>query len=482
MKAILIQSESVKLRKSSVVKIAWTGLCMGLVSGTLFLISKQSKQSWDGINAWHTLWTTFLYPIAIALIAGLTAKREKSARGGGTWWRPYSIRQLRAAEYFWLVVIVTVTTVFVLLASIPFGIFAALPGPVPIGQLLKLCFFLTVSGFGMMAIQQKLAYAVGLIGSLLLSLAGTISGVIMAEQRLWWINPWSWPVRSSLVFTGTHANGVPMELNDPGWAISPWLPVLPSLLMALLMISLPYFTFQKRKKPSWTITGKKELAYKSRFVITGYIAAELVKTKKSMVYWLCLGMPLLFGLTALLRNAPMNTLQLWSILVLPFGAALLSALVWMPESDAWRILRTRPVSIAKLYLTKLMVSWGLANAGTVILLLFLSPLKVSFVVLCSFYLVYCALSFALLAFHLWLAVRFNVGTTLAAGAVFMLLALIIGGTGLGQGIWPFFPWTWGWMAVKEGTVWYSFLSILIGAIFSCAGVYCVRSVGPNNEK
>ncbi|MDQ1095454.1 MULTISPECIES: ABC transporter permease [Chryseobacterium] len=482
MKVVLIQSESIKLRRSSVVKIAWIGLCMGLISGTLFMISKQSKQSWEGINAWHTLWTTFLYPIVIALMAGLTAKREKSARGGGTWWRPYSLRELRAAEYFWLVIIIAVTTAFVLLASIPFGIIAALPGPVPLLQLLKLCFFLTVSGLAIMAIQQKLAYAAGLIASLLLSLAGTISGVVMAEHRLWWMNPWSWPIRSSLVFTGTHANGIPMEPNDPGWTISPWLTVVPSVLMAVVMLSLPYFTLQKRKQRARTKPEKKDVVYKSNFTITGYIAAELVKTKKTILYWLCFGIPLLFGAIALWRSAPMNILQLWSILVLPFGAALLSALVWMPESGAWRILCTRPVSISKLYLTKLMVVWGLANAGTLIFLLFLLSSKVSLVILGSFYLIYCALSFALLAFNLWMAVRFNVGMTLGAGAVFTLLALIIGGTGLGQGIWPFFPWTWGWMAVKEGTVWYSFLSILIGVIFSWAGVYYVKSTFINNDQ
>jgi hypothetical protein len=478
MTALLILSESVKLRRSIVVKIAWIGLCMGLISGSLFLVSKQAKHTWDGINAWHTLWTTFLYPLVIALIAGLTAKREKSARGGGTWWRPYTLKELRGAEYFWLNFIVLTTTALVLMASVPFGIFANLPGPVPVLQLLKLTLTLTLSALGLLAIQQRLAYGTGLIGSLLFGLVGTISGVVMAEHRLWWLNPWSWPVRSSLTLTGTHANGVPMALNDPGWLISPWTPILPSLVIAALVLILPYFTFQF-KRPLFLNKPAKAVSYNksASFFATGYFAAELLKGKKTILPWLCLLMPVIFGLIALWRHAPLGTWQLWSILVLPFGSALLSAIVWMPETGSWRALATRPSSVSKLYMTKLVVTWGYANVSTIILFLFLIPLQIPFTTFASFYLINIALSFALIAFHLWLAVKYNVGATLGAGAVFTLLALIIGGTGLGQGIWQFFPWTWAWIAPKQGhTVYYSLLSGLIGLAFTWKGVLDVKKV------
>jgi hypothetical protein len=476
MTALLILSESVKLRRSSVVRIAWIGLCMGIISGSLFLIRKQAKQTWDGINAWHTLWTTFLYPLVIALLAGLTAKREKSARGGGTWWRPYSLKELRAAEYFWLNIIILVTTALVLTASVPFGIFANLPGPVPILQLLKLALTLTLSALGLLAIQQRLAYSTGLIGSLLFGLLGTISGVVMAEHRLWWLNPWSWPIRSSLTLTGTHANGVPMALGDPGWLISPWTPILPSFIVAIVVLGLPYFTFQI-KKPLFLSEPAKVLPYdkSASFLLTGYFAAELVKGRKTILPWLCILMPIMFGLIALWRHAALGTWQIWSILVLPFGSALLSAITWMPETAAWRALTTRSTSVSKLYMTKLVVTWGYANASTIILLLFLLPLKISFTTVASFYLIYITLSFALIAFHLWLAVKYKIGVTLGAGAVFTLLALIIGGTGLGQGIWQFFPWTWAWIAPRQGlAVYFSLLSVALGLAFTWKGVSDIK--------
>jgi hypothetical protein len=473
---LLIRSEWVKLRRSNVVKIVWIGLCMGLISGSLFLISKQAKHTWTGINAWHTLWTTFLYPLVIALIAGLTAKREKSARGGGTWWRPYSLKELRGAEYFWLNVIVMVTTALVLLASVPFGIFASLPGPVPIFQLLKLTLTLALSAMGLLAIQQRLAYATGLIGSLLFGLAGTISGVMLAEHKFWWFNPWSWPIRSSLTLTGTHANGVPMSQNDPGWLISPWTPILPSVVIAILVVGLPYIPLQFKKPLFLSKNDKNIFLSKSvSFFLTGYFAAELVKVRKTILPALCTVIPIIVGLIATWRHAPLGTLQIWAILVLPFGTALLSAIVWMPETGAWRIVCTRASSISRLYITKLVVAWGYANVSIFLFILFLIPQRIPVVTLAGFYLIFMTLSFALVALHLWLAVKYNIGITLGAGAIFTLLALIIGGTGLGKEIWQFFPWTWAWMAPQQGqSVYYSFFSVLLGLAFTWRALHDIR--------
>ena len=44
--------------------------------------------------------------------------------------------------------------------------------------------------------------------------------------------------------------------------------------------------------------------------------------------------------------------------------------------------------------------------------------------------------------HLWLAVRWHIGVALAAGAVGTLLALVVGGTGLSNLLWPVVPWAW----------------------------------------
>ncbi len=83
-----------------------------------------------------------------------------------------------------------------------------------------------------------------------------------------------------------------------------------------------------------------------------------------------------------------------------------------------------------------------------------------------------AVSFFLLALHLYLALRFGPGVTLGVGVAFTLLALILGGTGLGETLWPFIPWAWGWLPLTTGaTLPFALLALGASAALSWLGAY-----------
>lgn len=229
----MLNAERLKLRRTGVVWLPFFGLFAGLLQGGLFILSPEAVPTWQGLTAWHTLWITFLAPLTLALLAGLTALREVRARGGGTWWRPTSPLRLHFAEFAGLAVLALVTTALVILSSLPLGGAVQLSGAPPVGRLLTLTLTLWLASLPILAIYQGVARLAGLIGSLMVGFGGAISGVLVAEGPTWWINPWAWPVRATLKLSGTHANGVPLEPDSIWWQV----PVWPVLALALFVAS-----------------------------------------------------------------------------------------------------------------------------------------------------------------------------------------------------------------------------------------------------
>ena len=48
----------------------------------------------------------------------------------------------------------------------------------------------------------------------------------------------------------------------------------------------------------------------------------------------------------------------------------------------------------------------------------------------------------LLALHLWISFAWGMGASVGISFGGLLMAAILGLTGLGSGLWPFIPWTW----------------------------------------
>jgi len=171
-----------------------------------------------------------------------------------------------------------------------------------------------------------------LVGSLLLGLVGAFSGFLVAEGAWWWLNPWTWPVRATLALSGTHATGVRLAPGDPAWHISFWPPLLLSVIVlpVLLVLRLellsqnPVFQRQSRNP-----AGAKTSPERSAFRVTGVLASEGLKYCRTFIPYLSLGVPALLILAFWGRHASAGDIwQLWVLLVLPFGAALLPAAAW----------------------------------------------------------------------------------------------------------------------------------------------------------
>ena len=464
-----LHAELVKLRRTGVAWLPFLGLFIGLLQGGLFILSPEAVPTWRGLTAWHTLWITFLAPLTLALLAGLTSLRERRARGGGTWWRPVSPLSLHLAEFAGLTVLALSTSALVMLSSLPLGYALQLAGPPPVGRLLSLTFTLWLTSLPMLAIYQGAARLTGLIGSLLLGFGGAISGVLVAEGMNWWVNPWAWPVRATLALSGTHANGVPLEPDSVLWR----LPVCPVLALATFVTPavLLLGTRVPRERPSFSHRYRRNAARVSaRPYRRGALPSELVKHRHTILPWLTLVTPCLFALIALWRDAPLGAWQVWALLVLPFGAALLPSVVWLWEADAWRALRARPVATVRLYAVKLIALWLHANASALLLAIFLGPLGIAWSTLARLFTLHLSVSFCLLAVHLLLTTRFGAGVTLGIGTVMTLLAVILGGTGLGEAVWTFFPWVWGWVpAFGVPILPFVIIAVILGLLFTWMG-------------
>ena len=243
-----------------------------------------------------------------------------------------------------------------------------------------------------------------------------------------------------------------LEPTSPVWT----LPVWPALLLAALMT--PVFLLLSARMPRERHTFSLPFASRHRqnavkVSIRTYrsslLKSEWTKYRHTILPWLTLLTPLFFALVAVGWGA-LSAWQLWALLALPFGAALLPSVAWSWEGDAWRALRTRRVSTAKLYVAKLTVLWLHGNISALLLAFALGWLGLAWHTLFYLLILHASVSFLLLALHLPLAARFGAGVSLGVGTVITLLALILGATGLGDGVWPLFPWVWVWSPVAFG--------------------------------
>lgn len=143
--------------------------------------------------------------------------------------------------------------------------------------------------------------------------------------------------------------------------------------------------------------------------------------------------------------------QLWALLCVPAGAALLAGLVAEHEVRAgnWYGLRVRPVSPATLYGSKLAILVLSALVGSLLLgvctavagtVVGLSEAPWAALLVAG--LLCCLAALPLLTFQLWVATSWGIGASIAVGVPGLLAAALIGGTGLGSGVWWAIPWSW----------------------------------------
>ncbi|MBB6015988.1 hypothetical protein ACFP9V_11410 [Deinococcus radiopugnans] len=461
------RAEALKVRRSAAARLPWVGLAIGLIQGLGFLRSEAAVQTWAGLTVWHTLWTTFLLPLFLALLVGLTAIRESRARGGGLWWRPLPWEAQGRTELAWLAWLSLLMNAAVVLPSLLFGTLVHLPGDPPLGRLLGLTAALTLASLPLLALGQRLARRFGLIAALVVAFVGNFSGIALSEGRWWFLDPWAWPIRATFTLTGTQANGLPLALDSSLWQVSPW-PVVGVALavfgvLAFLPYALPLLGGHPRRGTAGTLRGWRW---------TGPLASELVKYRHTALPWLMTVTPVLVVVLGQTLLDARGLWEFWTLLVLPFAVALVPALGWGQEAESWRVLRARAISPTRLYGTKLLVLWLAALLSGVVLFVAAALISQPLPRPAPLLTLLALSSFALLAFHLWLAMRFSPAVTLGVGLIGTLLAALLGGTGLGAGLWPFFPWVWASVLTftETAALWPYLLALaVLGGVFFWLG-------------
>lgn len=437
-----VSAERLRWRRSAAGRLPLIGGVAACVEGLLYLAGS-TRQDWNALTHWQILWVTGLGPVSAGLMAGLLGRRERTARGGGAWWRPIAPTRAYLAQFAVLAGHAAVLQVFVLAAALQFGWLGGLSFPGPVGALAVLA----VAGWGatlvLLAVAHHVALRYGLFAAVGLGLAWAVAGTLTAERATWWLQPWAWTVRAALPLVGTHANGIPVAPGDPLSAASPWPPVLLTVALAVPVVWLggrlsPHRgggRSGRRAAPVPTVpTGRPWRG--------GAARALAVSLRRTAVTPLLGATALLLVFSLLLWGSPRASVQLLGLGVLPAGTALLPVLVWQANAPAWRSLALRVAGPRRLAIVLL----GLMGAAVAALVCFTVP-----VLVLGGMPVGQALAVGLLAavvagmlvcWHFWLVVRFGVGVTVGAGAVGLLAAVVVGGSSLAYTLWPVAPWAW----------------------------------------
>lgn len=188
---------------------------------------------------------------------------------------------------------------------------------------------------------------------------------------------------------------------------------------------------------------------------------EWLKTKRSALRWLVVLLPALMGMVLAWYvagrpwmsavSAFSGFFSCWASLALPFLAAIAAGQLAAEEEGAGAftgfLLSAKPR--VQLYFGKLlMLVLLLASATMMATLVFCSGLWLGGYenTFLGFYVraaIVCWLAILpLAALYLWLAFAAGLGVSVGVGIGGVLVAALIGGTLLGDGIWPFVPWAW----------------------------------------
>lgn len=189
--------------------------------------------------------------------------------------------------------------------------------------------------------------------------------------------------------------------------------------------------------------------------------AEWLKTKRSAMRWLVLFLPVLTGLVLAWyvvgrswidgSSAFSGFFSCWAALALPFLASIIAGQMAAEEEGAgsFRGLLLSAKPRVQLYLSKLLVLFAaLAVATFLATVVFCGGLRLGGYdnTLLGFYAEAALVSWLavlpLAVLHLWLAFAAGLGVSVGVGIGGVLVAALIGGTLLGDGIWPFVPWAW----------------------------------------
>lgn len=190
--------------------------------------------------------------------------------------------------------------------------------------------------------------------------------------------------------------------------------------------------------------------------------SEWIKTKRTPIRWLTFFTPVIFvalivwyfSLKAITLDTQVSIFQaffeVWTALVIPLGAGLISGLMIHQEELAGSFNGFLGSKLPRraLYLGKLTMLILLTSASTLLALLallaglsFILNIPLSWPIFIIAALMAMIGTLPLLAFHLWISFAWGMGASIGIGGGGTLIAALMA-TSLGNKIWQYVPWAW----------------------------------------
>lgn len=197
--------------------------------------------------------------------------------------------------------------------------------------------------------------------------------------------------------------------------------------------------------------------------MTRILHSEWLKLRRTPVPWLVFLAPVLYGVLLVWYFSGRGTTeqvqiiiyegfyQVWSAVVVPLGAGLLTGLMSHQEAQAGSfqgLLGTRTASRVRLYMGKVLMlvlltafSTGLAVGTLIIGVKYVLGIPLALRPFILGGIVAELATVPLIIFHLWLSLAFGMGPSIGVGGLGLLLgALSL--TSLGDSYWQYVPWAW----------------------------------------
>lgn len=440
-----VAAELVRTRRSASARFALVGLAVAVLQGLGWsTVATRELTGWGQLVAWQAVYATALFAPLTALLVGLTVNRERSAREGGTLWRPLTARVGFAARGTVLALQLLGFNAALTLPVLLIGLAHGLPGP-PVARVTALWLVLWLCALLPAVISLVVAQFAGLYAAVGLALVWQIAGTVTAESAAGAWQPWAWQVRASLPLVGIHFNGTALEPDSPIWHWDPLWPTLYSLTLTLIVAAvialLPNrsVSVRPRSRP-WSVAATAAVATEhmtgaSHPVVKRLdgrvprgrphrVAGIVGSLRRTALPWLVVSTVLVLLLIGMVWNAGyVRGFTTW--VLLPFGTCLFACLAWMAQRDAWRILvlRARPHQLAGHLLAAGAVLVVLVVLETVLLVAARGDASLT-----RFGIVAAGVGLAWLLVCLWLATRYGIGAAVGATLIVLVFSLVFAST------------------------------------------------------
>lgn len=421
-----VRAEWIRARGSTLWWLAGAGALLGLVF-TAFGFGFQVKTASDLMN-WHGLLITGMAAPLAALFAGSAEVRERSARAGGTAWRPISPQVTRAAR---LLVVWASLLVFYLLTFGVTWLAAVLLGLEGAGRIALAGVFAFIGSLGAAGLAAGVSRRIGVLATIGIAAVCNLGLGFFVERDWWWLNPAAWPLRLVLPVMGMQFNLLPLEPGSPMYGESP----LPALALCLLLAAIGFAcavlvaprTVRLRRAPETHQVSAPKAAgpATARPHQVGFGAALRGINRAAFTPALIAALVLTALVLALAMRYPVDVRHaLATYALLPVGAGVLPTLVWPRLRPSWALVQIEHPKVLTALLT-----WMLAVVALVALIAAAAALtsgaaladegrRFALAVLTTGALALCALI---------ITARFGIAWALGATIVWTIFSVTIGG-------------------------------------------------------